>query len=125
MGQFPLRQKKQSRIGTATFTMQPERHYFPRESENRSISSLSLWAVKRRAVSRVICDRTSVDARLDIISDYAEKCGEWHWVGALRTSLRGDLAGSRAGREYIRRPYGADGITVADADGAKEIDCYV
>jgi len=125
MGQFPLRQKKQSGIGTATFAVQPERHYFPRESENRSISSLSLWAAKRRAVSRATCDDTSVNARLDIISDYARKCGERHWAGALRTSSRGDLAGSRAGREYIRRPYGADGITVADADGAKEIDCYV
>src|SRR5689334_4950516 len=125
MGQFTPQEKEQSGIGTTAFTMPPETHYFPKESRTRSIASLSFSTVKRRAASRAKCDRASVDARLDIISDYARKCGERCWAGTLQTSLNGDLAGLRAGREYIRRPYGAGGITVADANGAKEIDCYV
>ncbi|MBB4570646.1 hypothetical protein GGE67_005322 [Rhizobium leucaenae] len=124
MGQFTLQEKKQSGIGATAFTTQPEMHCFPKESETRAIASLSLSTVKRRTVSRAICDRVSVDARLDIISDYVWKCGERRWAGTRQASLR-DVAGSRAGREYIRRSYGAYGITVADANGAKEIDCYV
>jgi hypothetical protein len=48
------------------------------------------------------------------------------WAGrTARASLIGALAGLRASGEYVRMSTGAVGRTGADADGAKEIDCYV
>ncbi|MDE1995512.1 MAG: hypothetical protein KGI75_23640 [Rhizobiaceae bacterium] len=125
MGQFPLRQKEQSGIGAAAFSIHPESRYFARESKSQFISRLSVKAVLRRPASKVARDHIVADARLDIISDYAPKCGKRRWDGDELTSFFGDAAGSRTGREDIRNPHGAHGIAVADARGAKEIDCYV
>jgi hypothetical protein len=48
------------------------------------------------------------------------------WAGrTARASSMEVLAGLRAFRGYVRMSTSAVGLTVADADGAKEIDCYV
>jgi hypothetical protein len=159
MGQFPLEQEDHSEVEASIAPRLAESGCRQGKFRDRATFFPSFSYRERRAVWAPEADRGDADAGLDIISGYAEKCGEQHRLGAAQTMmirglqpafmrrragrieigfsmerhgpdaprelLEGEFThGLRAFRGYIRMSGSAVGLTAADADGAKEIDCY-
>jgi len=125
MGELPLWHEQQSGIGAAALPKQPGIRCLPGNAAHRTMFAIIRGKMSGNAVPAAGYDNDRRNAGLDIIAGYGRKCGKRHRFNAAGIFLAGDFAVSCMVRENIRRSDDVYGIAVADADGAKEIDCYV
>ena len=107
------------------FPMQRKSLCLPREVIGRTIFDLAYWNANGSVSSAVRRGSGRTHAGFDIIAGYARNCGKRLRLNAAETFLPGDDPVLCAIRENIREAFGVHVDASADANGAKEIDCYV
>ena len=107
------------------FPMQRKSPCLPKEAVGRAIFDLIYRKADKSAPSAVSRGSGRTHAGFDIIAGYARNCGRRLRLNATKTFLPGDDPVLCAIRENIRKAVGVHANAAADANGAKEIDCYV
>ena len=97
----------------------------PGETLSPTMFDLIYRKADKSAASAVGRDNSRTNAGFDIIAGYARNCGKQSRLNATELFLSGDEQVSCAIRENIRESDGVYANAVTDANGAKEIDCYV
>ncbi|MGV1757767.1 hypothetical protein ACQZ6F_16740 [Rhizobium sp. A22-96] len=125
MGELPLWHKQEIRIGAAALPMQRKSLCLSGEVAGLVMFDFNYRKADMGAVLVKPCADNRTNAGLDIIASYARNCGKQPSLNAAGTFFLEGHPVLCAIRENIRKSDGVYANAAADADGAKEIDCYV
>lgn len=125
MGELPLWHKQKIGIGAAALPMRWKSLCLPRETAGPAVFDFMDRDANMSAALAVAYANSRTNAGLDIIAGYARNCGKQLSLNAAGPFFSEADPVSCAIRDNIRKSDGVYANAMADANGAKEIDCYV